>query len=149
MRQLEEVTFRRTTISVNELCNYADVYFQKAMRKVSSQISFATQSIDRVVLGDLVQLHFLLENLINEALSVQENGEIKLEVVDAVDGFISFRFTDSRREKSVDELNQLFYPKLHKADSDHVGQLIGAEYLICKQIIRDHEIGSASCRERE
>lgn len=48
-------------------------------------------------------------------------------------------FTDTRREKSVTELNQLFYPNLARMTSGEKGELRGTEYLICKQIIRDHD----------
>ena len=148
LRQLDEVTFRRTTINVKELCGYAESYFQKAMRKVSSNIDFVVTPIDKQVLGDIVQLHFLLENLINEALAVQADGTILLEAFDADDDFVSFHFTDSRRQKSTEELNTLFYPKLHYTENNKMGELIGAEYLICKQIIRDHDefAGRRGCR---
>ena len=53
LRQLDEVTFRRTTINVKELCNYAESYFKKAMRKVPSKVEFVVTPIDKQVLGDI------------------------------------------------------------------------------------------------
>lgn len=60
----------------------------------------------------------------------------------------SFLFTDRRREKQVEELNQLFYPNLARMTSGEKGELRGTEYLICKQIIRDHDefAGRRGCR---
>lgn len=46
------------------------------------------------------------------------------------------------------ELNQLFYPNLARMTSGEKGELRGTEYLICKQIIRDHDefAGRRGCR---
>ncbi len=58
------------------------------------------------VIGDVNQLRFLLENLIDEALAVREEGVIRLQARKDNE-YIRFLFTDTRREKSVDELNQV------------------------------------------
>lgn len=146
-RQLEEVTFRRSTISVADLCEYAVKYFRKASKGKTSRIEFLTEPIEKRIIGDINQLRFLLENLIDEALTVHEDGILKLHA--AEDGnYIRFLFTDTRREKSVDELNKLFYPNLARMTSGEKGELRGTEYLICKQIIRDHDefAGRRGCR---
>ena len=46
------------------------------------------------------------------------------------------------------ELNQLFYPNLARMTSGEKGELRGTEYLVCKQIIRDHDefAGRRGCR---
>ena len=100
------------------------------------------------MVGDFIQLRFLLENLIDEALSVPLGGEIHLAA--AVDGeYIRFLFTDMRRTKTREELNQLFYPNLERMTATgEKGELRGTEYLVCKQIIRDHDefAGKRGCR---
>lgn len=112
-RQLEEVAFRRGIISVAELFALAEKYFRKANKGKEFAVSFSTRAIDERVVGDFIQLRFLLENLIDEALSVPLDGEIHL--VAAVDGeYIRFLFTDTRRTKTREELNQLFYPNLER-----------------------------------
>ena len=145
-RQLEEVTFRRTTISVKELFAAADKYMKKVSKNLTYQIEWVMKPIDAKVMGDINQLRFLLENLIDEALTVQEEGTLLLEA-HKEDGYIRFLFTDTRREKSLSELNQLFYPNIDRM-SGPGGELIGTEYLVCKQIIRDHDefAGRRGCR---
>lgn len=147
-RQLEEVTFRRGVIAVPELFTLAERYFRKVSKGKTFALSFHTESIDEQVAGDVIQLRFLLENLIDEALSTPLDGEIDLNAV--VDGeYIRFLFTDKRREKTREELNQLFYPNLERMTAaGEKGELHGTEYLVCKQIIRDHDefAGKRGCR---
>ena len=146
-RQLEEVTFRRTVIPVQELLDAAGKYFKKLMKNRPERIELEIESMEAKVIGDVNQLRFLLENLIDEALTVREDGLIRLQARQDNE-YIRFLFTDTRREKSVEELNQLFYPNLARMTSGEKGELRGTEYLICKQIIRDHDefAGRRGCR---
>ena len=90
---------------------------------------------------------FLLENLINEALTYQQEGLLELHIY-REGNFVRFDFIDRRREFSQEELNQLFYPHLSRMKKEEEGVLTGTEYLICKQIIRDHDefAGRRGCR---
>lgn len=146
-RQLEEVTFRRTVIPVQELLDAAGKYFKKLMKNRPERIELEIESMEAKVIGDVNQLRFLLENLIDEALTVREDGVIRLQA-HKDNEYIRFLFTDTRREKSVEELNQLFYPNLARMTSGEKGELRGTEYLVCKQIIRDHDefAGRRGCR---
>ena len=146
-RQLEEVTFRRTVIPVQELLDAAGKYFKKLMKNRPERIELEIESMEAKVIGDVNQLRFLLENLIDEALTVREDGVIRLQARKDNE-YIRFLFTDTRREKSVEELNQLFYPNLARMTSGEEGELRGTEYLVCKQIIRDHDefAGRRGCR---
>lgn len=146
-RQLEEVTFRRTVIVVSDLMSAAEKYFRKVNKGSMSHITFETEMLDERVVGDLNQLNFLLENLIDEALSVPVDGKISLH--GAVEGeYVRFLFTDMRRKMTREELNQLFYPNLARMTAGERGNLHGTEYLVCKQIIRDHDefAGRRGCR---
>lgn len=147
-RQLEEVTFRRTTIPVSELMAAAGKYFRKATKGTPIRVILEVEEKDDFkVIGDVNQLRFLLENLIDEALTVSEEGVLRLKAV--ADGeYIRFLFTDTRRQMSVTELNQLFYPNLARMTGGESGELRGTEYLVCKQIIRDHDefAGRRGCR---
>ena len=134
-RQLEEVTFRRTVIPVQELLDAAGKYFKKLIKNRPERIELEIEPMEAKVIGDVNQLRFLLENLIDEALTVREDGVIRLQARKDNE-YVRFLFTDTRREKSVEELNQLFYPNLARMTSGEKGELRGTEYLVCKQIIR-------------
>ena len=146
-RQLEEVTFRRTVIPVQELFESAGKYLKKATRNRPEKIVLQMEPADARVVGDVNQLRFLLENLIDEALTLREEGVLHLQAFPEQD-YVRFSFTDRRREKSADELHQLFYPNLVRMTAGEKGVLSGTEYLICKQIIRDHDefAGRRGCR---
>ena len=146
-RQLEEVTFRRTVIPVQELLDAAGKYFKKLIKNRPERIELEIEPMEAKVIGDVNQLRFLLENLIDEALTVREDGVIRLQARKDNE-YIRFLFTDTRREKSVEELKQLFYPNLARMTSGEKGELRGTEYLVCKQIIRDHDefAGRRGCR---
>ena len=146
-RQLEEVTFRRATIPVTDIMAYAGKYFKRISRGVDYKITLTIEPLEAKVIGDINQLRFLIENLIDEALSFHQDGELVLKAI--MDGeYVRFLFTDRRRKKQVEELNQLFYPNLARMTSGEKGELRGTEYLICKQIIRDHDefAGRRGCR---
>ena len=85
--------------------------FKKLMKNRPERIELEIESMEAKVIGDVNQLRFLLENLIDEALTVREDGVIRLQARKDNE-YIRFLFTDTRREKSVEELNQLFYPNL-------------------------------------
>lgn len=147
-RQLGEITFRRTSVSVSELMAAAGKYFHKVYKGNSKvRIDFQIQPLEGKVAGDWNQLRFLLENLIDEVCSVPLDGTVSLSAEE--DGeFIRFLFTDMRREKTREELNRLFYPDLSRMTIGEKGKLYGTEYLVCKQIIRDHDefVGRRGCR---
>ena len=146
-RQLDEITFRRGDVKAADLGHYALRYLQRAAKRLPYRVTIEIQVGDEVVVGDEVQLKFLIENLLNEALNYPAEGRL-IGSVSRQGAFVRFDFCDTRREKSPDELNQLFYPHLSRIREGVQGVLVGTEYLICKQVIRDHDeyVGRRGCR---
>ncbi|WP_455672853.1 DUF5113 domain-containing protein [Phocaeicola sp.] len=146
-RQLEEITFRRSTVKARDLVDFATRYIKRAGKRLAHRVDLQTEVEDVSILGDNIQLKYMLENLINEALSYEAEGVLKLHIYKE-GAFVRFDFTDTRREKTQEELNQLFYPHLSRMKRGDEGVLTGTEYLICKQVIRDHDefAGRRGCR---
>lgn len=146
-RQLEEVTFRRTAVQVPLLMQGAEKYFRKKAAACMSAVRLTLKPLQVAVWGDANLLQFLLECLVDEALSVPLDGELCLsaEVVGA--GRVQVSFIDRRRTCTQEELNRLFYPSRRRLWVDDQDTLHGTEYLLCKQIIRDHEeyLGQRGC----
>jgi K+-sensing histidine kinase KdpD len=146
-RQLEEVTFRRGTVKAVDLAEAATRYFKRATKKRFDRLEWKVESASVEMTGDAIQLRYLLENLINEAVTHPEEGELELRIYKE-GAFVRFDFIDRRRCPSQEELNQLFYPRLSHIQHRSEGVLSGTEYLVCKQIIRDHDefAGRRGCR---
>lgn len=146
-RQLEEVTFRRTTVSAKDLAAYASRYFKRLVNKAGIHIDLVVHVADVYMVGDVTLLKYLLENLIAEALAFKQEGVLELSIY-KVDTFVRFDFRDSRRSYTVEELSLLFYPRLSRMKSGGQEGVVGTEYLICKQIIREHDeySGRRGCR---
>lgn len=90
------------------------------MKNRTEKVELIIEPMEAKVIGDVNQLRFLFENLIDEALAVREEGVIRLQARKDNE-YIRFLFTDTRREKSVTELNQLFYPNLARMTSGEKG----------------------------
>ena len=146
-RQLEEVTFRRGVVKAADLVDSAYRYFKRMTKKMPCRLEFLAQAEEVNIIGDEIQLKYLLENLLNEAMTYTVTGKLELRVF-REGNFVRFDFIDRRREFTQEELNQLFYPHLSRMHHQGEGTLTGTEYLICKQVIRDHDefAGRRGCR---
>src|SRR3712207_8669938 len=67
--------FPYTTLFRSELLDATAKYFRKVSKNLKEKIEFVTVSAEAKVLGDVNQLRFLLENLIDEALTVRRSEE--------------------------------------------------------------------------
>lgn len=147
-RQLDEVTFRRTNIPTERLATSMRKYYKKVTRKMDVYPVLAVETEQLTVVGDEILLNFLFENLLNEAVQVKSAGQLLLKII-AEQSFVRFEFTDNRRSYNQEELNNLFYPDhTHICNESGVPVLKGTEYLVCKQIIREHDefSGRRGCR---
>lgn len=146
-RQLEEVMFRRSVVEVAALLKKAEKFFRKERKNCPAEIQLSVKSLDAQVLGDVNLLEFLLESLLEEALSVPLPGSLYLSA-EREEDMVRFCLADRRRTFTQEELNRRFYPSLQRMMVDGRGRLHGVEYLIAKQIIRDHDeyAGRRGCR---
>ena len=146
VRQLEEVTFRRQTVVATDILSAAMKCVKRLKRKTGLEITLHTEAEDVCIKGDRVLLFFLVENLLGEAFGVKVDGDLYLNIVSEGD-FVKCSFSDTRRTLTQEILNSLFYPGDRMINTSS-GQLVGTEYLICKQIIREHDeyMGKRGCR---
>lgn len=146
-RQLDEITFRRAPICSSDLIDAVSKYFKRMSKKRVDGLHLKIKTDTLWMIGDFIQLKFLLENLIDEALTYIEGGCLELNIYKE-GPFVRFDFIDRRRCYSQEELNQLFYPNLSRMQRQGEEGLRGLEYLVCKQIIREHDefTGVRGCR---
>ncbi len=146
-RQLQEVTFKRTAINVKILDECAKKYVDRMNRRKNTHVVLHTDMNPCTAIGDLELLQFLIEYLIEEATDTDASVTDLFLKAYPQDRFIRFEFTNPHREMDSKDLEELFYPRFDKmCNSD--GTLHGTEFLLCKQIIRDHDeyTGHCGCR---
>ena len=133
-RQLEEVTFRRSAVEVDALLRRAADYHAKRCAGHPDTTALGVTSCEGTLLCDEALVDFLLEQLIDAApmtdalhLSAQVDGD-----------FIRVSLTNRSRTLDADMLHTMFYPQQSsvKDTGDH---LQGAEYIVCRQIVREHD----------
>ena len=145
-RQLEEITFRRTGVEVETLFAQAQKSFRRMVKGQPLQLQL--HPLAATMSGDAVLLRYLLENLLSEALAAQAGPGILRLTAAVENSFVRITFTDTRRSMTQKQLNELFYPSLARMTTTRQGELRGTEFLICKQIVRDHDeyVGHRGCR---
>lgn len=149
-KELEKTTFRRSTIHINELSDYAIDLFEKKIKRAKVKgLSFNVAETDHELnmLGDIKLLQYLIELLLIDAISLDKEGELSLSFEDDVE-FIHCSFTDNRVNFSNLELEQLFYPNLTWIQAEKQKGVSGQTFLIAKEIIREHDeyIGRRGCK---
>ena len=107
-------------------------------KKTGLTASITTSSVPSVkVYGDTIFLQSLVDNIISLYFEHKSNGDLHLDF-DYSDKFIKFAFTDTAYRYNEDSLSQLFYVDNVKYDNAE-DTLVGMQYLICRQIIREHD----------
>ena len=150
-----------TAEALSAVINYQLLQWEKLYGREEGETTFSLRLkgiIQRAYTQTGKPVVILVDEYDAPMLDSNNNTELQIEIRDIMRDFFSplkaqgqyirFLFTDTRREKSVTELNQLFYPNLARMTSGEKGELRGTEYLICKQIIRDHDefAGRRGCR---
>jgi K+-sensing histidine kinase KdpD len=125
----------------------AELQVEEALPTRSGENPATSDGRNLTVMADEVQLNYLLLNLFNEALTLATPGQLRLTAC-AEAGFVRFAFTDPRRTLTAEQLATLFDPHLVRLRSVEGNRLTGVEYLIAKQVIRDHDAytGRRGCR---
>ena len=146
-RQLDNVMFKRKTIPVSSLAQYAKKSMRRMAKKLDVDIDFVVDTDSNLkVVGDQQMLEYLMDNLISAALTNRKDRQIRLSF-DRYDEFVRITFADEEVAKTESELSNLFYPEHLRYDED-ADRLIGVEYMVCRQIVREHDEygGRRGCR---
>lgn len=140
-KQINRPMFKRRNIPVADLLSYAAKVVGKFSKKFSADICFMPPDIPGAealqVVADQTMIEYLIDNLV-EALVTQKNqGTLALDFEKSED-FIMFAFSFDKLSKSDSELKTMFYPESLSYDPQQ-DRLNGAQMLIAKQIIREHD----------
>lgn len=137
-RQLAVAQFKRRVFPLSEVFNRAEIAFGKVCRRMKVEASVKFQTTDLTVRGDEELVLFLIENLLAAALRRGESenkGQMAFGVFAEADGsFVRVTFVDQRPLYSFEEICNLFTP-----DMRHIW------FLLCRQIIREHDVYFNHC----
>ena len=135
-RQLDAVTFRSSEVSAGSLLERAAAYHAKCTRRFPDALSLTIEDSGEKVLCDTSLVDFLFEQLINASLADSPTDILTLKAF--ADGdFVRFVLSNISRKKSPETLQTLFsFPHLGNAHEFH---LQGAELVVSRQIIREHD----------
>jgi signal transduction histidine kinase len=141
LRQFEEVTFHRQALPVAAQLEAARQAYARQVRRQPGAPALVVNPAEAEGVGvtaDRVQLQALFLCLFRAALAQPGAGTLRLEA--RVEGaFVRFAFTDSRPTPTAAECATLFDPHLSRMRYVAEDRLTGVEYLIAKQVIRDHD----------
>lgn len=136
-RQLDEVTFRRSEVQAATLLQRAQSYQTKVRRQhPGAPVLTVDNCTDLSVHCDVDLVAFLLEQLIDAALTTSPTDCLALKA--GVDGdFVRFSLINTSRTLAPEALQSLFSPSYMSCAEG--SRLQGTEYLVCRQIIREHD----------
>ena len=143
-RQLGEVTFRRSVVSASELIAEAASYHAKRHRQHPDTPTLQTTTSEETVVCDPHLAIYLLELLIDACAPAD-----KLALAVSSDGdFVRFCLNNSSHTMEQEVLHSLFSPSAERIIGHGNKQLEGMEYIIARQIIREHDenFGHVGCR---
>ena len=136
-RQLEEITFRRSSVAVDDLLRCAADYHARRYACRDAVLPLSISACEGAVLCDDVLTYFLLEQLVDASLAFSAADRLHLSAVPDGD-FIRIALTNHSRTLDADTLHSLFYPLPSRIVSA-ANRLQGTEYIVCRQIIREHD----------
>ena len=142
-KQIVKPMFKRKNIPVNDILTATEKAVERYSRKYKTDIEIhipqcnAKTSMENFVIADLTMVNYLLDNIVEALIMQKNNGTLNVNFEKSAD-FIMFAFSFDNINWSEEELKQLFYPEALAYDPVN-DRLNGAQWLIAKQIIREHD----------
>ncbi|MBR1667870.1 MAG: DUF5113 domain-containing protein [Bacteroidaceae bacterium] len=146
-KQVEMVLFKRTILTAQAIGEMATRSFRKQGKKGQGRTAIqVTPGKGLSVQGDKIFLQTLIDNIISLYFEHQSGGDLLLDF-DVSDGFAKFAFTDTAYRYDDQTIPLLFYVDNVRYDAK-TDTLSGAQYMICRQVIREHDAHSSrrGCR---
>lgn len=140
-KQVERVLFKRTSMSVSQIGEMVCKSFKKSVKKTSGRNSASRLIVEKSetlsASVDKIFLQSLIDNVISLFFEHDSGGNMHLQF-ESIDGFVKCSFTDTEYRFDESEIPNLFYVDNVKYDSVN-DSLVGMQYLLAKQIIREHD----------
>lgn len=137
-KQVEMVLFKRTRLTAQTIGEMVRRSFVRQGKKAATSAKIQIAPTEGVtVQGDQIFLQMLIDNIISLFFEHHSGGDLLLDFA-VSEGFAKFAFTDTAYRYEEADLSKLFYIDNVKYDAK-TDTLSGTQYLICRQIIREHD----------
>lgn len=136
--QVERSLFRRSSVGAGEVCGMFRRSIERLCKlRLSADFCSKDSMPDCSVLCDKVFVALLADSVAEAYRSHGDGGDVHLEV-SQTEWFVQFALVDAAYRYDDKELSQLFYIDGLRYDA-LTGSVSGAEYMVCRQIIREHD----------
>ena len=146
IKQTSQTPFKRKKTPVQQIVQHLNTY---NTQHTTITLNISNTAATATVTCDPIMLHYLFDTLIQSpkgkiALTSPRHVHISLTTDEH---FLLTSISDPARHWTEQQASELFYPDTLKYQPD-TDTLKGAEYIICKQIIREHDehCGTRGCR---
>lgn len=137
-KQVERMLFKRSIMPVAVIGEMVSKSFKKQSKKATGIGRLKINASHGLkVMGDRVFLQMLIDNVLSLYFEHHSGGNMNVDFEDA-DGFVKFSFTDELYTYDEAEIPNLFYVDSVKYNAKE-DRLVGMQYLLTKQIIREHD----------
>lgn len=136
VKQLDEMSFRLSSVSLNEIFAEMQPFVARAAKKASKSVTLSCVPTALSVSGDKDMITYLFESLMLAAVAADGDAELRLTAVDCGD-VVRVELLDSRSAPSEEYLAEMFAASGHNLAP--CGGLKGMEYQVVKEIVRLHE----------
>ncbi len=140
-RQFDTVLFRRHTLTTTDVMRWAEKAFKRQAKKAGKTDELRLVCQDGAgelqLIADPTMLQYLVENMVSAFFEYKNAGTVQINFAKSEE-FVKFAFSFDNVRLSAEQLHGLFYPDNLSYDAD-TDTLLGAQYLIAKQVIREHD----------
>ena len=137
-RQLETVLFKRKLLLVEDLAEYASRSIFRQGKKLGLHVDFVQGTGQGLrIVADKVMMEYLFDNIISFFMQYKKDGTICLNFVKSEE-FVKFALSFDGADMTAEQFHSLFYPENLQHDA-HEDKLTGAQMLVAKQIVREHD----------
>ena len=142
-KQIEKPMFKRKNIKLSKLKTVLEKVLNRYNTKNNADIDIKWTNQDKgiieecEVVADETMIVYLMENVFEAAVNEKLSGSLDCNF-DKSENFIKFAFQFDDNHVKKEQLKTMFYPEALKYDMQN-DKLIGAQMLLAKQIIREHD----------
>lgn len=146
MKQLEQTAFKRRMVNAESLVEGIKQMVEDNHKSESLTFDIKNEVPETTrIICDPIMVQYMFDALLS---ATAENTETTFAVDIKREGdFCVFSITDSSRHWTAEQTKSLFYADSMTYDAEN-DQLQGGEYILCRQIIREHDdhCGVRGCR---